>query len=148
MPLLQTRSGYSGSNGFHDRPLRDARTIDRREPHNSFIANIVRRVNARVSLPVEQHRRERWLRDYHAPRIPWPRGGVMASLHRDINAKMSWACLIRLRCRRRHVDLLFDLPMVAKSVRLAAKEAIEIDQFGEGMIETENERMVVYDDGE
>jgi len=43
---------------------------------------------------------------------------------------------------------LSDLPLVATWVRLVGKEANEIEQIDAGVMETEAERMLMYDDGE
>jgi hypothetical protein len=53
-----------------------------------------------------------------------------------------------MSCRPATIGLLFDLPIVAKWVRLVGKEANEIEQIDAGLMETEAERMIVYEEGE
>ncbi len=51
-------------------------------------------------------------------------------------------------CDSPTVGLLRDLPIVASWIRLIGKEGNEIEQIDVGLIESEDDRMIVYDDGE
>ncbi len=51
-------------------------------------------------------------------------------------------------CQPSTAGVLFDLPINAQWIRLIGKEANEIEQIDAGLFENEDERMIVYDEGE